>query len=101
MYLSRVSLCLQIPVEEFFRLFFSDGAVSFVESFHKNCGDKGRAISDGIILLLLLLYTYISLSSGVFCNDQKTHFYLQSLGVALGNLMKSLGTLAKSHFNIR
>ncbi|ESQ36841.1 hypothetical protein EUTSA_v10007106mg [Eutrema salsugineum] len=29
-----------IPVEEFFRLFFSDGAVSFVESFHKNCGDK-------------------------------------------------------------
>ncbi|CAA7021943.1 unnamed protein product [Microthlaspi erraticum] len=29
-----------IPVEELFRLFFSDGAVSFVESFHKNCGDK-------------------------------------------------------------
>ncbi|KAF2560063.1 hypothetical protein F2Q68_00012669 [Brassica cretica] len=29
-----------IPVEEFFRLFFSDAAVSFVESFHKNCGDK-------------------------------------------------------------
>jgi hypothetical protein len=45
---------LQIPVEEFFRLFFSDGAVSFVESFHKNCGDKGKAISDGIILLLCL-----------------------------------------------
>ncbi|CAN8296007.1 unnamed protein product [Cochlearia groenlandica] len=29
-----------IPVEEFFRLFFSDGGVSFVEAFHKTCGDK-------------------------------------------------------------
>ncbi|CAH2039404.1 unnamed protein product [Thlaspi arvense] len=29
-----------IPVEEFFRLFFSDRAVNFVESFHKICGDK-------------------------------------------------------------
>lgn len=68
MYLNRVSLCLQIPVEEFFRLFFSDGAVSFVESFHKNCGDKGKAISDGIILLLVLLhtYTFLSLFRGIF-----------------------------------
>lgn len=92
---------MQIPVEEFFRLFFSDGAVSFVESFHKNCGDKGKVISDGIILLLVLLCSYISLSAGVSFDNQKRHFYLQSLGVALGNLMKSLDTLAMSRFNIR
>ncbi|KDP28860.1 hypothetical protein JCGZ_14631 [Jatropha curcas] len=29
-----------IKVEEFFNLFFSDDAISFVESFHKKCGDK-------------------------------------------------------------
>ncbi|XP_010544358.1 PREDICTED: protein VASCULAR ASSOCIATED DEATH 1, chloroplastic isoform X2 [Tarenaya hassleriana] len=29
-----------VSVEEFFSLFFSDDAVDFVESFHKNCGDK-------------------------------------------------------------
>ncbi|GLU00373.1 hypothetical protein SLE2022_177500 [Rubroshorea leprosula] len=29
-----------IKVEEFFNLFFSDSAVSFVEAFHKRCGDK-------------------------------------------------------------
>ncbi|GKV46766.1 hypothetical protein SLEP1_g53735 [Rubroshorea leprosula] len=30
-----------IKVEEFFNLFFSDSAISFVEAFHKRCGDKG------------------------------------------------------------
>ncbi|KAH8488262.1 hypothetical protein H0E87_024074 [Populus deltoides] len=29
-----------IKVEEFFNLFFSDDAASFVESFHSRCGDK-------------------------------------------------------------
>ncbi|KAJ8748799.1 hypothetical protein K2173_011355 [Erythroxylum novogranatense] len=29
-----------IKVEEFFKLFFSDNAVDFVECFHKGCGDK-------------------------------------------------------------
>ncbi|KAF4348445.1 hypothetical protein G4B88_026972 [Cannabis sativa] len=29
-----------IKVEDFFNYFFSDDAVSFVESFHSNCGDK-------------------------------------------------------------
>ncbi|GKV46765.1 hypothetical protein SLEP1_g53735 [Rubroshorea leprosula] len=29
-----------IKVEEFFNLFFSDSAISFVEAFHKRCGDK-------------------------------------------------------------
>ncbi|KAF7845042.1 protein VASCULAR ASSOCIATED DEATH 1, chloroplastic isoform X1 [Senna tora] len=29
-----------IQVEDFFRYFFSDDAVSFLESFHKRCGDK-------------------------------------------------------------
>ncbi|CAJ1938651.1 unnamed protein product [Sphenostylis stenocarpa] len=29
-----------IKVEDFFRYFFSDDAVNFVESFHKKCGDK-------------------------------------------------------------
>ncbi|KAJ8900174.1 hypothetical protein K2173_024814 [Erythroxylum novogranatense] len=29
-----------IKVEEFFNLFFSDDAVGFVKSFHKECGDK-------------------------------------------------------------
>ncbi|XP_034895160.1 protein VASCULAR ASSOCIATED DEATH 1, chloroplastic isoform X1 [Populus alba] len=29
-----------IKVEEFFHLFFSDDAASFVESFHSRCGDK-------------------------------------------------------------
>lgn len=29
-----------IKVEDFFSLFFSDDAVGFVESFHRNCGDK-------------------------------------------------------------
>ncbi|GMI75806.1 VASCULAR ASSOCIATED DEATH1 [Hibiscus trionum] len=29
-----------IKVEEFFNLFFSDNAVSFIESFHRRCGDK-------------------------------------------------------------
>ncbi|QCE04880.1 sterol 3beta-glucosyltransferase [Vigna unguiculata] len=29
-----------IKVEDFFRYFFSDDAVNFLESFHKNCGDK-------------------------------------------------------------
>ncbi|KAJ9171179.1 hypothetical protein P3X46_014576 [Hevea brasiliensis] len=29
-----------IKIEEFFNLFFSDGARKFVESFHKRCGDK-------------------------------------------------------------
>ncbi|GKV12733.1 hypothetical protein SLEP1_g23850 [Rubroshorea leprosula] len=31
---------LPIKVEEFFTLFFSDGAVNFTEAFHKRCGDK-------------------------------------------------------------
>ncbi|KAJ4727269.1 GRAM domain family protein, putative isoform 1 [Melia azedarach] len=30
----------QMRVEEFFSLFFSDDAVSFMESFHRKCGDK-------------------------------------------------------------
>ncbi|TKY68923.1 VASCULAR ASSOCIATED DEATH protein 1 [Spatholobus suberectus] len=29
-----------IKVEDFFRYFFSDDAVNFLESFHKRCGDK-------------------------------------------------------------
>lgn len=29
-----------VKVEEIFRLFFSDGAVNFIESFHRRCGDK-------------------------------------------------------------
>ncbi|RDX73891.1 Protein VASCULAR ASSOCIATED DEATH 1, chloroplastic, partial [Mucuna pruriens] len=29
-----------IKVEDFFRYFFSDAAVNFLESFHKRCGDK-------------------------------------------------------------
>ncbi|XP_022641716.1 protein VASCULAR ASSOCIATED DEATH 1, chloroplastic isoform X2 [Vigna radiata var. radiata] len=29
-----------IKVEDFFRYFFSDDAVNFLESFHKKCGDK-------------------------------------------------------------
>ncbi|GAB2270943.1 GRAM domain-containing protein [Dionaea muscipula] len=29
-----------IKVGEFFNLFFSDGAIGFVESYHKRCGDK-------------------------------------------------------------
>lgn len=32
---------MQITVEEFFNLFFSDDAIPFMESFHKRCGDKG------------------------------------------------------------
>ncbi|KAJ8625951.1 hypothetical protein MRB53_019258 [Persea americana] len=30
----------QIRIEEFFRLFFSNDAVEFVETFHRRCGDK-------------------------------------------------------------
>ncbi|EOX96474.1 GRAM domain family protein, putative isoform 2 [Theobroma cacao] len=29
-----------IKVEEFFKLYFSDNAVNFIESFHRRCGDK-------------------------------------------------------------
>lgn len=32
---------MQIMVEDFFSLFFSDDAIDFMESFHKRCGDKG------------------------------------------------------------
>ncbi|WVZ17549.1 hypothetical protein V8G54_010531 [Vigna mungo] len=31
---------MSIKVEDFFRYFFSDDAVNFLESFHKKCGDK-------------------------------------------------------------
>ena len=35
---------LQIKVEEFFNLYFSDNAVNFIESFHRRCGDKGSLL---------------------------------------------------------
>lgn len=35
---------MQIRVEEFFDLFFSDDALDFLESFHRTCGDKGTLI---------------------------------------------------------
>ncbi|PSS35807.1 Protein VASCULAR ASSOCIATED DEATH 1 like [Actinidia chinensis var. chinensis] len=31
---------MQIRVEEFFNLFFSDAAVDFLQSYHRRCGDK-------------------------------------------------------------
>ncbi|KAF9613095.1 hypothetical protein IFM89_005574 [Coptis chinensis] len=31
----------QVQVEDFFNLFFSDKAVTFVDTFHRICGDKG------------------------------------------------------------
>lgn len=38
-------------VEEFFSLFFSDDAVSFMESFHRKCGDKGSLVyPHGIVI---------------------------------------------------
>ncbi|KAH9733435.1 protein VASCULAR ASSOCIATED DEATH 1 [Citrus sinensis] len=32
---------LQMKVEDFYSLFFSDDTVNFIESFHRKCGDKG------------------------------------------------------------
>ncbi|MBA0736371.1 hypothetical protein Gogos_009933, partial [Gossypium gossypioides] len=37
----------QMKVEEFFNLYFSDKAVSFIESFHRRCGDKGKRDTNG------------------------------------------------------
>ncbi|MBA0805085.1 hypothetical protein Gohar_004629, partial [Gossypium harknessii] len=34
-------LGLQIKVEEFFNLYFSDNAINFIKSFHTRRGDKG------------------------------------------------------------
>ncbi|KAK5811080.1 hypothetical protein PVK06_026399 [Gossypium arboreum] len=39
-------LGLQMKVEEFFNLYFSDKAVNFIESFHRRCGDKEFSCSS-------------------------------------------------------
>lgn len=36
-----IFILVQVRAEEFFNLFFSDDSVSFHESFHRKCGDKG------------------------------------------------------------
>ncbi|GFP90531.1 gram domain-containing protein 1a [Phtheirospermum japonicum] len=44
-----------IRVEEFFNMFFSDEGVSFHESFHRKCGDKGDWLKAFCILLMQIL----------------------------------------------
>lgn len=50
---------VQIKVDDFFRFFFSDEAVSFVESFHKQCGDTGDLFPYLICLLFRRLYSFL------------------------------------------
>lgn len=38
-------MLLQVKVDEFFHIFFSDDAAGFQDSFHRKCGDKGKLCS--------------------------------------------------------
>jgi len=54
--LGTMSSHLQVDVEEFFQLFFSDEGVAFLKDFHAACGDEGMgALSNPVPLVTLLL----------------------------------------------
>lgn len=97
-YLVGMAYGVQIKVEDFFSLFFSDDAVGFVESFHRNCGDKGSLVLFSFCAWWI--FTNVSKAVHFLLPNDRFYFAFQILNAVRGLLILNLGIPVKFRFSI-